>query len=412
MNFSFSSLLKVVAATIFRFTLFFITVEPHAFADKEKEGDQSYLFGEFGGLRDLLKNQGLTVESALTLDTVGNVSGGVNQKSVFLGNYDLTATVDTKKIGLWSGGTFFTYVLANFGEAPSQSIGDNQVSDNIEAPESIKLYEAWYDQSFSGDIGSFRVGLYDYNSEYVLLNFAQGFINSSFGLTPEIAQVGPSNFPTTSLAARLKANLVKNAYILASVFDGVPGDPDNERGTHIKFGDDDGLFYGLEIGREGGSGSDYWKTAAGYWYHTAEFEDYNGTKQNNNAGMYYIGEVKLFCEDDVEQGLGAFIQTGFASANRNQINQYYGIGLSYTGLFDNRDSDIFSIGVANAVNSNSFVNLDDGNKRVESAIEVNYKVQVTPYFAIVPDLQYIINPGTTADIDNALVLGLRTEILM
>ncbi len=387
-------------------TLVFVSI---SFAESDEGSEQANLFGDWLGFRQSLEDKGIAMDSVLTLDTIGNVSGGLERKAVFLGNYDLTASIDTEKAGLWADGTIFTYILANFGEAPSSIVGDTQASDNIEAPETIKLYEAWYEHSLFAGASTLRIGLYDYNSEFDALNFAGGLINSSFGISPDISQVGPSIFPTTSLAVRLKVLPAENYYMQGTVYDGIPGDPNNERGTRIRFDSGDGLFYGLELGREGGEGIDYWKAAAGFWYHTAEFEDFKGELQDNNCGMYYIGEKMLLAEEDGEQGLGAFIQTGFARAKRNQVQQYYGVGLSYTGVVPNRNKDVLSFGVANALNGSEFVDQDDSIKR---AIELNYRLQATPYFALTPDVQYIINPGTTKGVDDALVLGLRTEIAM
>jgi porin len=44
----------------------------------------------------------------------------------------------------------------------------------------------------------------------------------------------------------------------------------------------------------------------------------------------------------------------------------------------------------------------------ETAIEMFYKLQLTPFFSIKPDLQYIVNPG--GDLPNAFVAGLRMEV--
>jgi carbohydrate-selective porin OprB len=46
----------------------------------------------------------------------------------------------------------------------------------------------------------------------------------------------------------------------------------------------------------------------------------------------------------------------------------------------------------------------------ETAIEVFYRYQATPWFSIKPDLQYIDNPGG-AGLDDAWVGTLRFEIL-
>lgn len=106
--------------------------------------EQTALFGDWGGKKSALEESGLAIESILTTDVISNVSGGVKRRTVVEGNFDLTASLDTEKAELWQGGTVFLYVLGNFGEAATEIVGDTQATSNIEAPETIKLYEAWY----------------------------------------------------------------------------------------------------------------------------------------------------------------------------------------------------------------------------------------------------------------------------
>jgi porin len=137
----------------------------------------------------------LTTEAALTLETYSVLDGGLKRETGLLGNLDLTAEIDTGKAGLWENGRFFFYVLGNFGDNPSEAVGDIQATSNIEAPETLKLYEAWYEHFFFGEQFTLLGGLHDYNSEFDALEYASLFLNSSFGISPDISQVGPSIFP-------------------------------------------------------------------------------------------------------------------------------------------------------------------------------------------------------------------------
>lgn len=378
-----------------------------------EDTERQHLFGDWGGTRTTWENNGVAIESIVTFDTISNVNGGVDEDTANLGNYDLTFTIDTEKVGLWKGGTFFTYVLGNWGNAPSELVGDLQVTDNIETTETLKLYEIWYDHNFWDGMVSVLVGLHDYNSEFDALEYAGNLLNSSFGISVDISQVGPSIFSTTSLATRIKVSPSENSYIQTAVYDGVPGDPNNEHGTHVQLDTRDGLFYALEAGIVGGeTAADYYKAAIGGWYHTTDYEDFNGEFRNHNSGLYGIAEKAIWREEDPEQGLGVFLQLGFASPSRNQIGQYYGGGFAYTGLLPCRDGDVTSFGFAHARNSDDFKDSDPTAKSSETALELNYRAEITPYLAVTPDIQYVINPGTTPDLDDALVIGARFEVSM
>jgi porin len=46
----------------------------------------------------------------------------------------------------------------------------------------------------------------------------------------------------------------------------------------------------------------------------------------------------------------------------------------------------------------------------EAVLELTYRAQITPWFTLQPDVQWVIRPGATGVIDDALVLGLRANV--
>jgi len=48
----------------------------------------------------------------------------------------------------------------------------------------------------------------------------------------------------------------------------------------------------------------------------------------------------------------------------------------------------------------------------EVAIELTYIIQARRWLQVQPDLQYIINPGGTGKIPNALVLGFQLALIL
>jgi porin len=44
------------------------------------------------------------------------------------------------------------------------------------------------------------------------------------------------------------------------------------------------------------------------------------------------------------------------------------------------------------------------------AFEFTYQAQVTKWLTVQPDIQFIINPGGTHDLSNALVIGARAVV--
>jgi porin len=363
-------------------------------------------------------------------------------------------TVDTEKLfSGWKGGTLFVYGLGLYGDNPSKHVGDIQAVDNIAAPVTWKLFEAWYQENLFERF-SLLAGLYDVTSEFdVMMSSSELFLNSSFGTGAEFGasgENGPSTFPTTSLGIRGQAIVTDNLMIRAVLADGVPGDPDDSHGTHIQLNKDDGLFGNMEFAyyqfrpedepdqqrdilqdkprrltfrRVGRSAPLEYeaKAAIGFWGYTTSLDDLNKVessgepvKRNGTYGMYGLAEYDVYHEkDDTDQELTIFGRAGMADPRVNRFSQYYGGGLVYTGLFPGRNFDQTGIGAAAAVNGKYYKRSQreagQSADNAEITLEVTHAIFVNSNLFIQPDLQYVINPGTVPGRKNALVLGVRLE---
>ena len=227
-----------------------VSVQPQAFA----EGDPNpWLLGDWGGKRSALAEKGIDIEAVATVDVLGVVSGGIEQGVESPANFDLAVQIDTGKAGWWNNGTLRLYLLGNTGGDTTNLLGALQVASNIEAPDTVKLYEAWYEHKFVDDKLSVLAGLHDLNSEFYVSDLGGVFLNSSFGNGQEIGQIAPSIFPTTAMAVRVKVSPTETTYVMGAVYDGVPGDPTDPYGTHVDFNDHDGV---LAIGEAGLTGAE------------------------------------------------------------------------------------------------------------------------------------------------------------
>ena len=113
--------------------------------------DSPWLLGDWDGKRRALAEKGFEFEFVLMLEGVQNVAGGVARSSRGLTNLDLIMDAWGKALGLSENGDLHLFLLDNSGGSPSEMIGDIQVSSNIEAPETFKLYEAWWQQRYADD---------------------------------------------------------------------------------------------------------------------------------------------------------------------------------------------------------------------------------------------------------------------
>ena len=336
---------------------------------------------------------------ALALESVTNMDGGIAEGTRNLANLDLTLAIDTQAAGWWANGNVFIYVLGNYGKAPSDLTGDVQTISNLQTDNNLKIYEFWYEHSFADGAVKLLAGLHDYNSTFYSLESAGLFSTSSFGIGPDAAQVGPSIFSTTSAAVHLTLS-GEHQYFLLATYDGIAGDPNHPRGTHIKFNKADGLFNAVEWGVQY-EGS--YKLAIGAWQHTAEVENpVDGSFSDTNNGFYLIGE-KYFGDN-----IAAFFQYGGADADKNQLETYLGAGVTLSNAWV--DEDAIGVAYASAKNGSPFLQINADLLSRENIVELSYLRPVTSAVSVQASLYAIDNPSMSPDIDNALALGLRAYI--
>jgi porin len=91
-------------------------------------------------------------------------------------------------------------------------------------------------------------------------------------------------------------------------------------------------------------------------------------------------------------------------------------GLVYEGLLPSRPRDRTAVGVTYGKFSEQLARAqrDAGapSQRYELALELTYIIQATGWLQVQPDVQYIINPGGTGRIRDALVVGFQLALTL
>jgi porin len=391
--------------------------------------------------KDELSKKGITPAIIYDGDIFSNLSGGLQRGSAYVGNLHLQLSFDGQRLINWPGMTAFVSALATHGGQPGAFSGDAQGVSNMSATPDFRLYEAWLQQNSFDNRFSILMGRYDLNTEFYRMTTASLFLNSSFGIGPEFGQsglAGPSIFPSTSVGIRFAYKPAPNIVLRTAIFDGAPVDrPDGSVGAFKK---DDGLLIVSEaafldrpaaserqpnmrfrIGRASGLPPYDNKLAFGGWYYTASFDDLsavdaqgNALRRRGSSGAYMLIDRTLFKDqDDPKKRLAGFLQMGIADDRVNRFGSYIGTGLATTGLFRGRPNDELGFAVAIARNGSHYLDLQQfqgmPTSRTETAFELTYLAQITDWFAVQPDIQYIIHPNTDPSLRNVLAFQLRFE---
>lgn len=351
-----------------------------------------------------------------------NTSGGLRTGEAYLGNLDLMLSVDGERAWGVPGLSAFVYVLYNHGESPSDRlVGDAMTLSNIDAPEALRLYEAWLEwQNDATRPLSVRFGLYDLNSEFDTNDTRGLFIHSNHGVGHDLAQSGrngPSIFPVAALGLRAAWAPSEHWLLLAALFDGAPGDPDDPTRTRIHLSDDEGA---LAIAELQYSAERVSKMSLGYWRYTSELDDVRTDApgewraQRGNSGGYASLELALGPLDGESLSpASAFVRYGVADGRFNEFDRVLAAGVRYRGVFRADDADEIGLAYSSASTGGevrwAHALLGEPRERYERAIELTYKVPLTEWLTVQPDVQYIVNPGADAQLEDSLVFGLRLE---
>lgn len=356
----------------------------------------------------------LTLGGSYTADVTGTVSGGLAKRGRMLDDFQISADLDLDKAFGWKGATAHVLLLNNSGATPNDDAGTLQGVDNIEVSrQRARLFEAWVEQGF-GDKGSVRAGLYDLNSEFYSNDSAGVLLAPAFGIGSELAATGPNGpsiFPSTALAVRVRWTPSEHTYAQAAVLNanaGVLGDPG---GIQTSF--DNGVLMIAEGGWQG-----LGKVALGTWRYSRKQDDIrvvtgSGDPAHVTANGAYVLLERQLTGGDEGRRTTAFARLGVSDGDTTAFKGGWQAGVLVEQVFESRPDSAFSVGVNQAFLSRKFRDnaFDAGQrlKNAESAIEVTYSDKIGPV-TIQPDLQYVKDPGADGGVGHALVAILRVGV--
>jgi porin len=115
-----------------------------------------------------------------------------------------------------------------------------------------------------------------------------------------------------------------------------------------------------------------------------------------------------------DRGLDATLGFDWSPGDVSRQNSQITAGVRYNAPFVHRAKDRIACGFVYSKISDPFRNFGGllGGPLLgsEKAFELNYLMQVTPYFLLQPTFQYYVSVGGNPNLPNAPVLGFRTKV--
>ena len=360
-----------------------------------------------------------------------------------MGHVDLVLQFDGEKLFGWKGGSGFLQVIGNSGGRVNlYDVGSLMGVDNLEAPINRSgIFKAWLQQAFLDDKASIRFGLYPIDSEFYVTDSSGVFLHPSFGMAAEVASfgsvAGPSIYPTSSYAARLRVDPDPAWYAMLAITRGIPSDRVATAGPNISWQNGNGSMLIGEVGfspAKAGLINDHSvseekdgfepisKLALGLWRFSPRFPELVAVDavgdplMETHWGAYFLAEQTVFRVPESSRDLAAFFRYGFTDGKTNTLDYSFSVGFSFRGPFAGREKDSFGIAATRAhASPQGRAQLSDElgmplSSAAETSVEMTYRAQLAPGLVLQPVLQRIFNPGLY--LPNATVAGARLQLAL
>ena len=400
-------------------------------------------------LRHRLCEAGPTLAVTETSEILGNLAGGLRQGARYEGVTDANLKIDLRPSFHVRGEIFARAYQIHGRGLSADNIGNLHLASSIEASRTTRLNELWYEQHF--DNWRLRIGQLTIGTEFHNPDSARLFINSTFGWPTQPALDLPSGgpgYPLATPAVRVRVDPQEGVTLFLALFNGDPtgagvGGSQLRDASGTAFRTSDGAWLIGEI-RYNPDDSD--KNGAyrfGGWWNSERFRDLrfdqNGVSlaspasngkpflHDGDPSFYVNVDQPLVVNDADHTRLSVFARAGFAPGDRNLVDFYADGGMTYKGPFGRAD-DQAGIAVGYAKIGSAARGFDADIARLtgqfhpirsgEAVLELTYSFQLTNWWQVQPDFQYvfnigggIVNPNAPGKrVADAPVLGLRTTI--
>jgi carbohydrate-selective porin OprB len=390
---------------------------------------RKYLFGDWGGGRSALAEKGVTFDFFYISDMQANPSGGLQQTEAGWERIRGTIDINFDRLIEWQGLSFHATGLWQSGANLGGKIGTLANPSDLVSAHTTRLDSFWLQQLLFNKKLRIRAGQLagldfygnqEYGGSWLIepLGYAYGNLFSSI-----FESFNPAGTP----GVEVRFAPTRNFYVKSAVMSG-NRDPYHQDPTGFHFAIRDSPNFLFEAGYllhpspDGGvqSGLAAGKSYPGVYkfgavYNGGKFPDPTGQRSSGNYLIYGMASQALFrTEAGSNRGLDATLGFDYSPGDVARENVQITAGARWNAPFASRKNDRVAIGFVYSKISDPFSQFGAllGGPRLgsEKAFELNYALQVTPYWLVQPTFQYYVNTGGNPALSDAPVLGFRTKV--
>jgi porin len=390
--------------------------------------------------RDAWKAQGFSFGVNYTAEPMFNVAGGEVLGGTYADNIGVELGFDLQRILGIPATSLVIKGSKRDGLSVSQrfiapSEGGNVFTvQELYGGQNVKLANVQFNTVLLDERLNIAYGRLIANDDFLRSPLYCQFVNNSFCGSPKpVFLQNPFTFtayPLATWGARVRYDTPSRVWTLqGAIYDGDPEgkqrDPTsrdhNAHGTSWGLGNNGVTLAGelhYHVNRDADTALPGTYKIGGY-YMTGEFQDIsstdNATKTGSAMGWLLADQMLYRKAPGSGRGLWGFGALVFSFTNdTNPMPWYFNAGLVYEGLFRGRPRDTSGLAVTSGWFGDE-VNVarrTDGlpEKDYEAVVELNHRFVLGRGISIQPDIQYIIRPAGTGEIDNALAIGAKVSV--
>ncbi|MCK4934470.1 MAG: carbohydrate porin [Simkaniaceae bacterium] len=395
----------------------------------KKWADWEYMSGNWNGARTTLAKNGVTIGATYVTDILGNPVGGMAQGIAYAGSFGFDINVDFGMMGKIPGLEFYSSVVWRTGtNLSADKIGNQFTVAQLYGGQNVRLNELFLKQTLFDKKLILKAGRLDVGNDFLQSPLYYFFINNAFDGNPVAVFINGffSAYPNATWGAFADVQPIKELSAKFAVYNANAEVSENKyHGLNFSFHNTQGALVITEwaylLNHAKSSTGMPGKYRAGVYYLTGETDKLLGGSEKGYLSYYVLLDQMVYRAG--ERALAPFIALLFAPKDKAIFPFFFTSGLIFKGLFTAREQDSTSLGVTYGTYSKDLRKAQRMAKKVgvpgahgdreqnfEMVIELNHWFQITKWFVVTPDIQYIINPRGLGTIQNALVLGAQIGV--
>ena len=413
--------------------------------------DGNALTGDWWGVRNFLDDSGVELSASYTNNIAGNPVGGMSQSFAYADNFSFGMQLDFEKLIKWQGLTLTVSALdRNGSNLSARNIGNQFTVQQVYGTETVVFYALVLEQRLLEDKLGIKLGRFSTGDDFASSPLYWLYMNNGIDGNPQALPVNTAftSYPASVWGARLRVDPSPEWFAMGGIYQATSLNLYRDHGLDWSINNSDGV---LMIGQVGWTPEFFKKPAAAskpsdgkslaegktvrpvspdagmqglpghYWfgayYSPWQFAQFGSTETASNSYGFYWHADQMVWQEDPGSDQGLTLWSAFVLSPQQNISKLpfqVNSGIVYKGLVPARDHDTTMLGFVYGNFSDDYAGTvaatGAGTPSYEIALEADYRIQVTKFAYIQPNVQWIINPGGTGNNPNALVLGAQMNV--